>query len=217
MESFLPAHNLGEVCAALEFRLDHPGASLPELLRILRGPDFPTGGVLLNDTRLEGLYQSGKGELIVAGRVTFEDLPGGRSLVTIREIPYGVGKTDLMKRAAHRMREGWLAGVADIRDLSFGEGVQVEIEVKARTDPHKIVEQLHEMGLLQTRIQVRMIVSDGGIARQAGLLDLMKSHLEGRGQSLRRGSSDADVDRLLREELRGLAGESDRRRTSVGG
>ncbi len=208
VESFFPPHNLLEACAALEFLLDHPDAAPSELLRILKGPDFPTGGTILNDTSLEQIYASGKGELIVAGRATVERLSGGRSLLTIREMPYGINKTDLISRIAHRIREGWLEGVEDVRDVSDRDDVRVEIEIKQGVDPHSIERQFHETGLVQNRLVVKMVVLEEDTPRQVSLFEMMKGHLERNRATL--------GERSLRELLRRMGAKSDSRRTKIG-
>ncbi len=216
LRSFLLPHNLGEICAGLLRLVEAPGTGLSGVLESIKGPDFPTGGVLLAGAGLERLYRTGEGEVEVAARARVEEGNRGRTLVVVSEIPYGIDKARLFEGACVHVQEGRLPSVIDVRDLSNRDGIRIEVEVERGGDPERVLQELHRTEVLRNRVPVRMVVEDRGASRTVGLLELMRSCLEGRRAALRDRLAAAEAEEVLRRELRDLGGRSDPRRTLVG-
>jgi hypothetical protein len=176
--AFLPPHNLGDVARALTLLLDRPSSTLEDVLRVLPGPDFPTGGVLINPEALPAIYASGKGELRVRSRLRIDALPRGKFCVVISEIPFELSTTELMERIAAGMQEGRLTDIADVRDVSDRDRLRIEVEAARGKDPKWILHQLRHDHRLESTIPVRMIVRRGSTESQVGFMELLRLAME---------------------------------------
>lgn len=200
--SFLPPHNLGEVARALRLLHDQPKATLDDVLRVLPGPDFPTGGVLVDPEGLPKLYASGEGELRVRSRVSVDTLPKDKFCVVISEVPYGMSKKELIERVAGAVKEGRMTDIRDVRDVSYKETLRVEIETSRGKDPAWVVHQLESNPDLDSVLPVRMVIRRDGKETRVNLMDLLRLAL----------------DRLPRDPRKTLSRwrrRSDARRTSI--
>lgn len=207
--SFVPPHNLQEIASALSYLLDHARPSFQDILGLIHGPDFPTGGILANPEELATIYRTGEGSLTLRARLRIEKGEKGRTLIVISEIPYATTKTAMIEAIADRVHDGRAAGVSDLRDLTTRDTMHVEIELRRDQPPLALIEFLRQQGILESRIEVRMAVAKEGQEVRVGLLDLLRSHLDQRRLHL--GS-----ERQLRDELRSLAQSGDARRTQIG-
>jgi DNA gyrase subunit A len=206
--SFLPPHNLKEISDALLLILDHPRATLTDVLQVLPGPDLPTGGILANPEDLQPLYRGGTGVLRVRARTSVETTSRGNAVIAITQVPYGKTKMPIVHAIAEHFHRLPDAGLLDVRDLSYQANLRMELELKKGQPPRAMIDFLQTRGILENSIEVRMVVSKDGQQTPVGLLDLLRSHLERRRFHL---ASDAK----LRAELKSLAEVSDARRTTI--
>ena len=160
----IPTHNLGESIRAVLAQMDNPEISLEELMQILPGPDFPTGGVLLNNDEIRRGYETGRGKLTLRARVHIEDGTNGKKLLVITEVPYQVNKAAMLEKI-HKLGEekkAALGGNCDIRDESDRTGMRAVIELKRDTDPAKVLAYLYKYSDLQITFGVNMVAISGG-------------------------------------------------------
>ena len=160
----IPTHNLGESIRAVLAQMDNPEISLEELMQILPGPDFPTGGVLLNNDEIRRGYETGRGKLTLRVRVHIEDGTNGKKLLVITEVPYQVNKAAMLEKI-HKLSEekkAALGGICDIRDESDRTGMRAVIELKRDTDPAKVLAYLYKYSDLQITFGVNMVAISGG-------------------------------------------------------
>src|SRR5690606_20893470 len=122
----IPPHNLGEVIDGVILQMENPDVSLDELLKVIKGPDFPTGGTIIGQDEIRKAYKTGKGRIIVRAKVDIEKAPGGKKLIVIKELPYQVNKATLLEKILKlsEERKGVLTGIADIRDESDRSGMR---------------------------------------------------------------------------------------------
>ena len=167
MATNIPPHNLTEVIDALMYLLkhEHPEeVTIENLMDFIRGPDFPTGGIIYNKKDILGAYSRGRGSIVLRGRADIEEGRNGRELIVIREVPYQLNKKELVEKIADLVMEKVIVGVADIRDESNKEGVRVVVELKRDAFPKKILNQLYKLTPLQTSFSFNMIaLTDRGL------------------------------------------------------
>jgi DNA gyrase subunit A len=149
MATNMPSHNLGEVCDALTYLLDNPNASIKELHRYIKGPDFPTGGIICGKGDILKMYEEGKGKLILRAKSTIEH-EKGRSQIIITEIPYQLNKTNLIESIAALITDKKIEGISDLRDESNKEGIRIVLELKREVEPQIILNQLYKHTNLET-------------------------------------------------------------------
>ena len=162
MATNIPPHNLGEVIDACCAFVDNPAVSIDELIDIVPGPDFPTGGVILGRAGIREAYHRGRGSVVIRAKATIEELPKDRSAIVFTEIPYQVNKSRLAARIGELAREKTIEGIADIRDESNREGVRLVIEVRRDAMPEVVLNQLYRYTALQTSFGVNMLAIDNG-------------------------------------------------------
>ena len=162
MATNIPPHNLGEVIDACCAFVDNPAISIDELIDIVPGPDFPTGGVILGRAGIREAYHRGRGSVVIRAKATIEELPKDRSAIVFTEIPYQVNKSRLAARIGELAREKTIEGIADIRDESNREGVRLVIEVRRDAMPEVVLNQLYRYTALQTSFGVNMLAIDNG-------------------------------------------------------
>ncbi len=196
MATSIPPHNLGEICDALVHlleswnRLDH--VSVQELMRFVKGPDFPTGGLVVREGAAEeGLsaaYGTGRGRITVQARVHLEEGERGRKRVIITEVPFQVNKSALLERIAELARDGSLEGLADLRDESDRQGMRVVIELARTADPDTVVRELYHRTPLQVTFSINMLALVNGEPRLLSLKQALKVYLDHRLEVVRRRS-----------------------------
>ena len=160
----IPTHNLGEAIRAVIAQMENPDITLDELMKIMPGPDFPTGGVLVNNEEIRRGYETGRGKLTLRAKVDIEDGPSGRKLLAITEVPYQVNKAAMLEKI-HKLSEekkAALGGIYDIRDESDRTGMRAVIELKRDVDPLKVLAYLYKYSDLQVTFGVNMVAIAGG-------------------------------------------------------
>ncbi len=178
MATNIPTHNTAEVIDACIAYIDNPEITIDELLPIIPGPDFPTGGIVLSSrTALREAYRTGRGSLIMRGRVAIEDLRKDRQAIIISEIPYQVNKLRLVERIAECVQEKIIEGIADLRDESDRDGVRVVVELKRDASSDIVLNQLYRYTPLQSSFGLNMLALRGGRPELMGLRDIIASFI----------------------------------------
>jgi DNA gyrase subunit A len=149
MATNMPSHNLGEVCDALAYLIDNPQASIKELHRYVKGPDFPTGAIICGRADILKMYEEGKGKLILRAKSTIEH-EKGKSQIIITEIPYQLNKTNLIESIASLITDKKIEGVSDLRDESDKDGIRIVLELRRDVEPQIILNQLYKHTNLET-------------------------------------------------------------------
>ena len=162
MATNIPPHNLGEVLDACCAYVDNPAISIDELIDIVPGPDFPTGGIILGRAGIREAYHKGRGSVVIRAKATIEELPKDRSAIVFTEMPFQVNKARLASRIGELAREKTIEGISDIRDESNREGVRLVIEVRRDSMPEIVLNQLYRYTALQTSFGVNMLAIDNG-------------------------------------------------------
>ena len=160
----IPTHNLGEAVRAVLAQMDDPDISLDDLMKILPGPDFPTGGILVANEEIRRGYETGRSKLTLRARVHIEDGTAGRKLLVITEIPYQINKSAMLEKILKLSEEkkAALGGIYDIRDESDRTGMRAVIELKRDVDPQRVLAYLYKYSDLQVTFGVNMVAIAGG-------------------------------------------------------
>ena len=171
----IPPHNFGEACRAVIAQIQDPDISLDELLKIMPGPDFPTGGVLVDNEEIRKGYETGRSKLQVRARVHIEDGSAGRKLLVITQIPYEVNKAAMLEKILRLSEEkkAQLGCIYDIRDESDREGMRAIVELKKDADPQKVLAFLYKYSDLQVTFGVNMVAIADGKPVQMGLKSII--------------------------------------------
>ena len=186
MATNIPPHNLGEVIDACIAYLDNPAISIEELIEIVPGPDFPTGGLILGKAGIRSAYHKGRGSILMRGRVTTEILRKEREALVITEIPYQVNKATMVERIAELVREKKIEGVSDIRDELSRDGMRVVIELKRDAMADVVLNQLYRFSTLQSTFGANMVALIGGRPEQLNLKDMIRAFTDFREELIGR-------------------------------
>jgi DNA gyrase subunit A len=162
MTTNIPPHNLREICAAVTHLVDNPDATAEDLLQFVKGPDFPTGGIIMGATGIKQAYATGHGKIVVRGRHTFEEAANGRERIIIDELPYAVNKANLVAKIAELVSDRKLEGIADLRDESDRRGMRIVIELKREAKPYTVLNNLYKHTALQQTFGVIMLAIHDG-------------------------------------------------------
>lgn len=180
MATNIPPHNLREVVDGIIAYIDHRDITNEELLRYIKAPDFPTGGIIYGYDGVREAYTTGKGRITVRARATIETQRGGRAAIVVTEIPYQVNKAQLIEKVAQLVRDKKLDGISDIRDESDREGLRVVFELKRDADPAVVLNNLYKHTPLQSTFGVILLALVGGRPRVLTLRDLIAHYVEHR-------------------------------------
>jgi DNA gyrase subunit A len=186
MATNIPPHNLGEVIDACIALIDDPALSIDDLIGIIPGPDFPTGGVILGRQGIRAAYHLGRGSIVMRGKVEFETLRGDREAIVITEIPYQVNKANMVERIGELWREKKIEGIAALRDESDREGYRVVVELRRDATPDVVLNQLYRFTALQSTFGANMVALDGGRPLVMNLKDLLTCFLAFREEVISR-------------------------------
>ncbi len=173
MATNIPPHNPTEIIDACLALIAEPDTSLEELMRIVPGPDFPTGGIILGRAGIRSAFETGRGSVMIRARATIEEIRKDRDAIVITELPYQVNKAVLQERIAELVRAKQIEGISDIRDESDRSGMRVVIELKRDATGEVVLNQLYRFTQLQTSFGVNMLALDAGRPRQMGLKDAL--------------------------------------------
>ena len=179
MATNLAPHNLGEVIDGICAQIDKPDISLPELMQYIKGPDFPVACEIRGVRGIEEYFRTGRGSMRLRGKVEIEENENGRSIITIREVPYGVNRATLQERIAALVNEKVLTGISGMRDLSDAE-TRIEIELKRDARPQVVVAQLFKLTALETSFSVNMLAIHQNRPKQFSLKEAIDAYIEHR-------------------------------------
>jgi DNA gyrase subunit A len=177
MATNIPPHNLGEVIDACIALIDNPALTIDELIGIIPGPDFPTGGIILGHQGIRAAYHMGRGSIIMRGKVEIETLRGDREAIVVSEIPYQVNKAAMVERIGELWRDKRIDGIAALRDESDREGYRVVIEIKRDAMTDVVLNQLYRYTPLQSTFGANVVALDGGRPLVMNLKDLLTSFI----------------------------------------
>ncbi|MFH1838207.1 MAG: DNA gyrase subunit A [Candidatus Kuenenbacteria bacterium] len=163
MATNIPPHNLNELCQGIVYLIDNPECSIDELMNFIKGPDFPTGGIIYNADEIKRAYTTGKGSIPVRSKTEIIETHPGHFKIIVSEIPYQVNKSQLLEKIAELVKNKKIEGIKDLRDESNKDGVRVVIELKKDTYPQKILNSLFKLTQLQDTFHVNMIALVDGI------------------------------------------------------
>ena len=186
MATNIPPHNLGEVIDACIALIEDPALGLDELMAIVPGPDFPTGGIILGKVGIRGAYQLGRGSIIMRGKTAIETIRKEREAIIITEIPYQVNKAAMVERIAELVREKKIEGIADLRDESDRDGYRVVIELRRDAVPDVVLNQLYRFTPLQSTFGANMVALDSGRPQVMTLKDLLRAFVSFREEVISR-------------------------------
>src|SRR6266700_2495642 len=157
MATNIPPHNLLEVCNGIIHLIDNPEATTEALSRIVRGPDFPTGGIIQGGEGIRNTYASGRGRVVVRARTNFEEAERGRVSIIVTELPYQINKADLVKKIAELARDRKIEGISEIRDESDRKGMRIMIELKRDANPDSVLNSLFKYTAMQSAFNTNML------------------------------------------------------------
>jgi len=186
MATNMPPHNLGEVIDACCAYIDNPDITPEELIQIVPGPDFPTGGLILGQTGAKQAYLTGRGSVMMRAKCTIEEIRKDKEAVIVHEIPYQVNKKELIIRIAELVKEKRIEGISDIRDESDRQGVRVVIEIKKDFQADVVLNQLYKYTALQTSFGMNMLAINHGKPMMMTLKEIISAFIEFREEVIRR-------------------------------
>ena len=187
MATNIPPHNLGEIVDATVYKIDHPDATLDDLLKFIQGPDFPTGGVVYGAGSIRQAYATGRGGVVTRGVAEIVEGNKGRHQIVITEIPYALNKESLVVKIADLVKEKKIVGISDLRDESARGNVRIVIDLKKDAYPKKLLNQLYKLTPLQSSFHYNMMALIDGIQpRVLGLQDIIGEHIKHRQIVVRR-------------------------------
>ncbi|MBB4000592.1 DNA gyrase subunit A [Aureimonas pseudogalii] len=186
MATNIPPHNLGELIDGCIALIDNPAIGLDELMEIIPGPDFPTGGIVIGRAGILSAYATGRGSILMRGKVAIEQMRGDRELIAITEVPYQVNKASMIEKMADLVRDKRIEGISDIRDESDREGYRVVIELKRDAAADVVLNQLYRFTPLQTTFGANMVALNGGRPEQMTLLDMLSAFVAFREEVVQR-------------------------------
>ena len=188
MATNIPTHNPTEIMDATLTLVDNPDTTLDELIRIVPGPDFPTGGIILGRAGIRSAFETGRGSLILRARAEIEDIRSGRQAIIVSELPYQVNKAALLERIGELVRAKTIEGIGEMRDESDRSGMRVVIELKREATAEVVLNQLFRHTNLQIGFGVNMLALDGGRPRLLGLKDALMAFIAFREEVILRRS-----------------------------
>lgn len=186
MATNIPPHNLGEVVDACIALIDNPELGIDDLINIVPGPDFPTGGLIIGRQGIRSAYHLGRGSIVMRGKVTVDTIRKDREAIIITEIPYQVNKATMVERIAELVREKKIEGVSDLRDESSREGLRVVVELKREAVADVVLNQLYRFTPLQSNFPANMLALDGGRPQTMNLRDFLTLFIAFREQVITR-------------------------------
>ncbi|HOV80162.1 MAG TPA: DNA gyrase subunit A [Bacillota bacterium] len=178
MATNIPPHNLGEVIDGINMLIDNPEAGVKELMRVINGPDFPTGGKIIGREGIWDAYLTGRGSIKVRARATVEKMSGGKNCIIVNQLPYQVNKARLIEKIAELVKDKKIDGISDLRDESDRRGMRIMIELRRDANPQVILNQLYKHTQMQETFGVIMLALVNGQPRVLNLKEMLFYYLE---------------------------------------
>ncbi len=186
MATNIPPHNLGEVVDAVVYMIDHPDCSVDDLMQFVKGPDFPTGGVILGKRGIYDAYHEGRGRIIVRAKSEIEEISGNRQRIVVTEIPYMVNKARLIEKIAELVHEKTVDGISDIRDESDRDGMRIVIDLKRDVNANIVLNYLYKHTQLQDTFGAIMLALVDGEPKILSLRQIIHHYIEHQEDVIRR-------------------------------
>lgn len=178
MATNIPPHNLSEVIDATSLLMDNPDVTTNELMEVLPGPDFPTGGLVMGKSGIRRAYETGKGSITVRAKVELTEMPNGKERILVTELPYMVNKAKLIERISELHRGKRIEGITDLRDESSREGMRIVIDVRRDVSASVVLNNLYKMTALQTSFGFNMLAIEKGVPKILSLKRILENYVE---------------------------------------
>lgn len=186
MATNIPPHNLREVIDAIAALIQNPDIDLAGLMEHIKGPDFPTGGIIMGRSGIRAAYATGRGKITLRGRAEIEEKKNGRFQIIVIEIPYMVNKARLIENIADLVKDKRIEGISDLNDESNRKGMRIVIELKREANPQVVLNQLYRYTQLQDTVGVIMLALDGGVPKVMTLKDMLQKYIDFQDSVVRR-------------------------------
>ncbi len=186
MATNIPPHNLREVIDAIAALIQNPDIDLAGLMEHIKGPDFPTGGIIMGRSGIRAAYATGRGKITLRGRAEIEEKKNGRFQIIVTEIPYMVNKARLIENIADLVKDKRIEGISDLNDESNRKGMRIVIELKREANPQVVMNQLYRYTQLQDTVGVIMLALDGGVPKVMTLKDMLQKYIDFQDSVVRR-------------------------------
>lgn len=187
MATNIPPHNLSELCDGVSFLIDHPNATVEDLLQFIKGPDFPTGGIIYNINDIKQAYATGKGGVIIRAKADIVESKKDHWQIIITEIPYQVNKSNLLEKIANLVKEKRIEGIKDLRDESDKEGMRIVIDLRKDTYPQKVLNRLFKLTQLQDSFNFNMLALVDGIQPKVlNLKNILEEYIKHRQEVVKK-------------------------------
>jgi DNA gyrase subunit A len=189
MATNIPPHNLSEVCDALTYLIDNRHATVDELMQFIKGPDFPTGGIIQGEEGIKSAYATGRGRVVVRAKAFLADTTdGGRRQIVVTELPYQVNKAALVEKIADHVADKKITGISELRDESDRQGMRIVIELKREAEPQQLLNSLYKHTAMQSTFFVNMLALVDGQPRVLGLREALQFFIDFRRRVITRRS-----------------------------
>ena len=188
MATNIPPHNLSEICDAISYLISDPEADVDDLMKIVKGPDFPTGGIILGRQGIKSAYAGGQGKIVIQAKVTDETLRGGRQQLIVTELPYQTNKAALVERIANLARERKIEGISDVRDESDRHGMRIVIGLRKDAQFTKICNNLYKYTPMRSSFFINMLALVDGQPRVINLKEALTCYIDFRREVITRRS-----------------------------
>jgi DNA gyrase subunit A len=205
MATSIPPHNLGEVCDAISYLIDNPETTVDELTQFVKGPDFPTAGLMMGGEEIKNAYATGHGRVVVRAKAILGDMAGGRRQIVITELPYQTNKAALVERIANLAKDRKVEGISTLRDESDRQGMRIVIELKREAEPRQVLNNLYKHTAMQSTFFINMLALVDGQPRVISLKEALQYYIDFRHQVItRRSRFDLEVAKARAHILEGL-------------
>lgn len=189
MATSIPPHNLGEVCDALSYLIDNPDATIDELTQFIKGPDFPTAGIILGREEIRNAYATGHGRVVIRAKAHLADQGGaGRHQIVITELPYQTNKAALVERIAELVKDKKIEGISALRDESDRQGMRIVIELRREAEPRQVLNNLYKLTAMQSAFFINMLALVDGQPRVISLKEALQYFIDFRREVITRRS-----------------------------
>jgi DNA gyrase subunit A len=205
MATSIPPHNLGEVCDAISYLIDNPDTTVDELTQFVKGPDFPTAGLIMGGEEIKNAYATGHGRVVIRAKAIVGDMAGGRRQIVVTELPYQTNKAALVERIANLVKDRKIEGISALRDESDRQGMRIVIELKREIEPRKVLNNLYKHTAMQSAFFINMLALLDGQPRVISLKEALQYFIDFRHEVItRRSRFDLEVAKARAHILEGL-------------
>ena len=197
MATNMAPHNLGECCDAICAYIDNPDITVEELMEHIKGPDFPTGGIIMGRQGIIDAYTTGRGKVVIRSRTEIEESDNGRETIVVTEVPYMVNKADMIARIGEMVRDKKIEGISDIKELTSREGIRIEILVKKEANANVVLNTLFKYTALQSSFAINNVALVNGRPRTLSLKEMLANFVDFRHEVVVRRTK-FELDKALR-------------------